>query len=332
VREYPFELALCARLEANREVLLSRQIGGGVHRPGGRVLDVVFVTPGPGFGERAAITPERIPELAVESEVGPGTWRRPTEAIDAAPEYARSVADRAIEVGFFEETYRSGRRMVRQVTRYPDWVGTVTAIENKPDLGKPGALEVQLRTDVSLGVADRVVLATESHVTGAHLNRIPDPVGVWQFRPGEDAGRPDGEDDPAIEVLREPEPLDDGPGIELLERRSNRDEIRPITASEKARTKRRIAERAYGKGWRPGDLPSCASAREGTLSGGGAFPFCAWKGRIVDPGSECGPACPGHEAADPPPADPDDERARRTPWVADPEGRARTQSGLDRFG
>jgi hypothetical protein len=332
VREYAFEMALCAHLETGGDALVARQVGGGVHKPGGRVLDVVCVAPGPEFQERAAIAPGRIPELAVESEVGPGSWRRPTEAIDASPERARAVAEKAVEVGFFEETYRRGRRVVRQVARYPDWVGTVTAIENKPDLGEPGALELQLRTDVSLGVADEVVLATESHVTGAHLNRIPDAVGVWQFRPDEDAGRPERDDEPEIEVVREPTPLDDGPGIELLERHPDRERIRPVTAAQKARTKRRIAERVYGKGWRPAELPACASAREGSVSGGSGLPFCAWKNRVVDPGSECGPTCPGYETADPPAADPDAERARRTPWVRDPEGRARRQSGLDRFG
>jgi hypothetical protein len=333
VREYGFELALCARLEADREAVVARQIGGGVHRPGGRVLDVVLVSPGPEFEGRAAITPERIPRLAIESDVGPGRWRSPTDAIDAPPERSRAVAERAVEVGFFEERFEAGRQRVRQVARYPDWFGEIVAIENKPDLGEPGALERQLRTDVSLGVADRAVLATESHVTGAHLNRIPEAVGVWQFRPPEDAGDPESDrDSPAIDVIREAEPLDGGAGVELVERHPGRDEVRMVSPAQRRRARRRIAERVYGKGWRPAELPACASAREGALAGGGGIPYCAWKGRIVDPGSECGPACPGYEAADPPESDREGERERRTPWVSDPGGMSRRQSGLDRFG
>ncbi|PSQ60011.1 hypothetical protein BRD18_02005, partial [Halobacteriales archaeon SW_7_71_33] len=38
VREYAFEQALCARLE-RPDRIVARQVGGGVRRPGGRVLD-----------------------------------------------------------------------------------------------------------------------------------------------------------------------------------------------------------------------------------------------------------------------------------------------------
>jgi hypothetical protein len=334
VREYPFELALCARLEADREAVVARQLGGGVESPGGRVLDAVVVEPGPEFDERAAIAPGRIPLPAVESDVGPGRWRRPERAIDAAPERARRIAEWAADVGYFEREYRGGRLHVRAVARYPDWFGGIVAVENKPDLGDPGALDRQLRTDASLGLVDRVVLATASHVTGAHLNRLPEAVGVWRFRPDEGAGHPDdGDTVPGIEVVREATPLEtDAPGVELLERRPGRTEVATVTAAEKARARRRIAERAYGKGWRPPEFPPCARAREGRLAGGGAVPYCRFEGRTVDPGADCGPDCPGYDPDDPPEVDPDAERARRTPWVADPDGRRRRQSGLDRFG
>ncbi|PSQ16842.1 hypothetical protein BRD00_09715 [Halobacteriales archaeon QS_8_69_26] len=320
MREFAFEVSLCARLEADREAVVARQLGGGV-RANRRVLDTVLVEPGPEFGERAAITAGTIPPAAIESDAGPGRFRPVAEAIDAPPGRARRIAERAAEAGFFELDRRSGRLYVRQVARYPDWFEEVVGVENKPDLGEPGDLATQLRKDVSLGLVDRAVLATESHVTGAHRNRIPDPVGIWRF---------DGEQ---VEVVREPTPLDTGgPGVEIVERHPGRAVVRIPTGEEKARARRRLAERAYGKGWRPDEVPACAHARNAERNGATGITGCEWKGRVVDPGEECGPACPGYEPASPPEADPDADRERRTPWVADPEGRKRRQAGLDRFG
>jgi hypothetical protein len=319
VRECAFELSLCARLEATREAVVARQLGGGVVRPGGRVVDTVLVEPGPEFAERAAITDRSIPVAAVEADVGAGRARRPTAAIDRSPERARAVAERAVEVGFFEREVAGTDRLVRQVTRYPDWVGALVAVENKPDLGSPGAMAEQLRFDRSLALFDRVVLATESHVTGAHLNRLPDGVGVWRFRPDE-----------GIEVVREPASLPVGEaGVEVLERRPGATEVRVVDPAAKARARRRVAERAYGKGWRP-EFPACGRV-EPAAEAGATVPYCPWKGRVVDPGSDCGDDCPGQEPAEAPEVDADAERAARTPWVAGPEGRARTQAGLDRW-
>ncbi len=355
MREYAFEQVLCARLEHPGRVV-ARQVGGGVRRPGGRVLDTVVVEPGPEFDERAAITDAAIPVAAVEADVGVGRYRRVAPAFDCRPERAREIAARAVECGFFERE-RGGRDLdgderlrprarVRQVTRYPDWVGRITAVENKPDLDRPGALGRQLRLDVALGLVDQVVLATASHVTGAHLNRLPDPVGVWRYENGGDEAAPDaggrtagdGADDDlapdAVEVVREPTPLcADDAGVELLERRPGRTDVAVVGADEKARARRRIAERAYGKGFRPPAeaFPGCVHAGEGCVAGGGGLPYCAWKGRVVDPGRECGPSCAGFEAADPPDVAPQTERDRRTAWVHDPEGLQRRQSGLDGF-
>ncbi len=354
MREYAFESALCARLERTERVV-ARQVGGGVCRPGGRVLDTVVVDPGPAFDRRARITDGAIPTAAIESDVGVGRYRRAAPAFDCSSERAREVAARAVRRGFFEtergdepgpdERLRPTAR-VRQVARYPDWFSRVVAVENKPDLDRPGELRRQLRLDVALGVVDRVVLATASHVTGAHLNRIPDPVGVWRYEHSEGAAAPDrdasaaadvtdGLAPPAVEVVREPEPLPVGEsGVELLHERPGETEIAVVDPAEKARARRRIAERAYGKGFRPSadEFPSCEHAEEGAIDGARGLPYCAWKGRIVDPGRECGPSCAGHEEAAPPAVDPETERDRRTAWVRDPDGVAREQSGLDRFG
>jgi hypothetical protein len=331
VREYGFELRLCASLEraglpgrpdVAADGILSRQLGTSVHASGGRIVDVVYVEPGPAFEERVALGPATISDAAIEADVGVGRFTRATRAIDGPPERARAIAERAAEIGFFERERRDGNTVVRQVARYPDWFGRLVGIENKPDLGTPGDLAAQLRTDVSLGVLDAAILATESYVTRAHLNRLPDTVGVWRVHP----------DDPLdIEVVREPKPLDPGAaGVEPLDWHANRVDVAVVSPGDIARQRRRVAERAYGKGWRTFDLPACEkclpdSQRDTTL------PYCEYHDRIVNPTESCSPACPGHAQSSPPDVDLDAERERRTPWVAAPPPLARRQSGLDRF-
>jgi hypothetical protein len=191
------------------------------------------------------------------------------------------------------------------------------AVENKPDLGSQGELERQLRTDVSLALFDRVLLATESYVTRAHLNRIPDEVGVWRFHP----------ETLAREVVRDPQPLPVATtGVELVDSHPLRTEVDFVTSREKARVRRRIAERAYGKGWRPLP-PSCAHA---TVTPDGR-PYCEQFDCVVDPGSDCGEDCRAFAASAPPAVDRRTLRADRTPWVRDPAGVVRRQTGLDRF-
>ena len=342
MQEFAFELALCAWLEQERpDRLYARQLGGAVH--GRRVVDVVAVEPGPEFDARRALTAETIPPLAIESDVGPGSAVRPAAAFDCHPEHARAVADRAVEVGYFERERSDGHTAVRATTRYPDWVDSLVAVENKPDLDSPGDMRDQLRTDVSLGLFDEVVLCTESYVTRAHLNRLPDPVGVWRFDP-ETGDR---------EVVREPAGLPvEEPGIELLDRKAGRTDVRPVTADEKARLRRRVAERAYGKGWRTYELPGCArcdpasatcagtdasgddeaTPPDGARASTAGLPWCTYHGRAVHPAAECGPDCGGYESADPPAVDLAAVRTRRGPWDPDPDGFDRRQVGLDRFG
>jgi hypothetical protein len=317
VREAAFELALCAAVESP-ETVVSRQLGA--HVQGRRILDTVVLEPGPDFADRAAITSETIPPAAIAADVGPGEPVPVSEAFDGHPEYAREVVERAVEVGFFERERRNGRTCVRGTARYPtDWIGRLVGVENKPDLGRPGDLRRQLRTDVSLGLLDAVVLATASYVTGAHLNRIPDAVGVWRFDPltGE------------REVVREPTRLSpEEPGIELLEQEPGRADVRVASPAAKTRARRRLAERAYGKGWRPDALPACSHC-EGTPAG---LPDCDWKARPVAPAAECGAGCEGYDPADPPGGfDADARRDDRSAWVADPPGRRRRQVDLDSF-
>ena len=316
--EFGFELALCAHLEATTEWLIARQLGGAVANPGGRVVDICAVRPGEGFETRRRLTERSIPALAIESDVGAGEavyWR---EAFDCHPDHARSVVDRAVDCGFFVAERRGGRQYVRQTTRYPDWIDSLVAIENKPDLGRPGDLDNQLRLDVSLALFDEVILATESYVTRAHRNRIPEAVGVWRFDPETGERR----------VLREPTRLAVADaGIEPLVSKPLATDIAVVSAAEKARKRRRIAERAYGKGWRSYDLPGCEQC---VLTDDGR-PHCRHFDRVINPAVDCGSDCPGFAATDPPTDDLRSIRAKRSPWVRDPEGISRTQSGLGRF-
>lgn len=316
VREFAFELALCAALE-DPETILARQLGA--HVEGRRVIDVVAIEPGPGFAERAAITSAAIPPAAIEAPVGPGRARPVQAVFDGHPDHVAEIVERAVDVGFFERDRSGGQPVVRQTAPYPeDWVGRIVGIENKPDLGRPGDLERQLRTDVSLGLFDAVVLATASYVTGAHLNRIPEAVGVWRFDP-ETGERT---------VRREPAPLAPAEhGLEVLERGAARTDVSIATAREKAAARRRLAERAYGKGWRTYRIPACGRC-DVTDDG---RPHCTWMGRVVDAASECGPDCPGHRGAPPPVVDRESLRDERSAWEARPVGRQRRQAGLDEF-
>ena len=325
--EFAFELELCRTLESRRDDVIARQLGGSVANPGGRILDVVCIEPGPGFRARTAITPHAIPAAALEADVGTGQARYWKDCFDCHPDRARRAVDRALEIGFFEVERRNGREYVRQVARYPDWVDRIVAIENKPDLGRPGDLEAQLRLHASLGLVDVAILATESYVTRAHLNRLPPEIGVWRVHRTNDSTS---EAATEIEVVREPTQLEpERPGIEPRSSHPGRTDVAVVDVEAKRRARRRLAERAYGKGWRTYGFPACANCAPG--GDGATLPRCRWAGRVVDAGTECGIDCPGHEPADSPAVDLEAERDRETPWVADPAGRKRRQSGLDRF-
>ena len=329
--EFAFELQLCAHLERSYP-LVSRQLGAGVHDPGGRVIDVLCVTPGPAFEARTRLTPHAIPAAVVEADVGVGEWTRVGSAFDGPPERARRLAEAGADAGFLECERRGGQTVVRQAARYPDdWFGRLIGVENKPDLGTPGALETQLRTDVSLGVLDEVWLATASYVTRAHLNRIPGEVGVWRVHLDETDDEPGAGVD-RVEVVREATPLDsDGAGIELLAEHPGRTDVAVASGAQIARQRRRMAERAYGKGWRTYAMPACANAAAGASSGTTGLPYCAYKDRLVDAAGECGADCGGYEQSPAPAVELEAERARRSAWNREPERVARTQSGLDRF-
>lgn len=324
MREFDFELRLCGSLEEREDGVVARQLGTSVEGRGNRIVDVVLVRPGDAFEERTALTPAEIPIAAVESDAGVGEWTPVTAAVAGSPQYARRVAERAADAGYFELERRGGKPVVRRAARYPsEWVGGLVGIENKPDLGRPGDLDFQLRHDVALGLLDEVWLTTDSYVTGAHLNRIPDEVGVARVDFG--SATP-------IEVVREATPLDvDGPGVELLDEQPIQTDIAVVDGAAKERARTRLAERAYGKGWRTYGFPDCGEVETTTVGSASTLPYCAWKDRLVDAASECGPECPGYDPSTSQHPDLEAERARETPWNPEPAGRARTQSRLGRW-
>jgi len=326
VSEWAIEQRLCAVLEAEGD-LVARQLGTGATAPANRIADVVQVDPGSTFEARTRLTDAAIPDLVIAADVGVGRakyWKNAVRGLDVHPDRAQEAIDRAIELGFLEAERRNGRTYVRQVARYPtDWFSELTAIELKPDLDRPGDLTTQLRTDVALGLVDRVVLVTTSHVTPAHRHRFPAPVGIWRLAP----------DDPSLDVLRPADRLSiDEPGIELLERHPGRDEIAVVEPTIKAQARRRLAERAYAKGWRPEAPVSCEHAALRSVAGVGGLSACTHFEQLVVPSRDCGTDCSAFEPADPPTGDPRAARDRHSPWVADPPGQARTQGRLDRYG
>nr|WP_305794476.1 DUF5787 family protein [Halomarina rubra] len=307
-------MRLCARLESEGH-LVSRQLGTGTRSR--RIVDTVLVEPGPAFDDRTAITDATIPAAAIEADVGTGTARYWRDALgDYHPEYAREVVEEAVEAGFFERERRGAREYVRQATRYPEeWFSRLVGVENKPDLSRPGDLETQLRKDVSLGLLDEVVLATASYVTGAHRNRIPEAVGIWRVDP----------DDGSYEVVREATPLTpDEPGVEVVEEGRTETRVEVVEAAEKARLRRRVAERAYGKGWRVPVL-DCPHVEVREFGGVGPVPYCTSEERVVGPGHRCTCADGVRDV------DLDEFRAATSPWRRSPPGVVRRQSGLDRF-
>ena len=312
MREFDFELAVCAGLEREGR-LVARQLAGGIH--GSRVMDTVIVEPGAEFDDRRRLTSETIPPRLLEADIGPGTAKRPQNTVGGSG-YARGAIEAGIDCGYLTRERRGGQEYIRATTRYPDrWFEGLVGIENKPDLDRPGELELQLRKDVSLALFDEVWLATASHVTGAHLNRIPAEVGVWRV-------------DPATgdrTTVREATRLDpNSGGIEILETHPGHTEVRPVSSEEKRQYRRRIAERAYGKGWRV-PFPDCPHVEERAIAGVDGLAYCTKQERFVRPADGCDSGGRGPEV------DIDVRRAEHSPWVRDPAGARDRQVGLDRY-
>ncbi|MFB6186912.1 MAG: DUF5787 family protein, partial [Halobacteriaceae archaeon] len=250
MQEFGFELNLCEYLENRRQGIISRQLGASVHGGGAkRVMDIVHISPGPAFEKRISLGSTTIPPEAIKAPVSTGKWQPVSEAFDKHPEHTNRIVKQAVEAGFFEFTRKDKQPVIRQVTGYPDWYDTLTGIENKPSLNDPGDLSLQLDKDLALQLFDEIIVATTSYVTKAHLHRLPDEIGIWRFDP----------ETSNLTVIREPTQLNvQEPGYDITETTPTRMDIKPVSQPKKHHKRRRIAELAFGKGWRIADLPACA--------------------------------------------------------------------------
>lgn len=287
--EFGFELRVCRWAERawppdgngattpgdRTAVVVARQLGTRRRR-----WDTVVVESTRADLEARAVFGERALDAdlldVVRNAPGEWAWYR-----DALPEpgypwrYVRAAVHRAGDRGVVETRKRGGRVELRRKWRYPDWVGRVVAIENKPDLTASAArrLGTQVERDVDRGLADEVwvaTLATDDDVEPVLLERLPVETGLLAVDP---AGG-------TVDVVWHPRSLDAA-------------EPAPKTADRRLE----IAERAYGRGWRSyvdTMRPDCRHFRLQDLD----FPYCTAKESEPRP-AECAESCPHFEPEPP---------------------------------
>ncbi|MBP1986782.1 DUF5787 family protein [Halolamina salifodinae] len=205
--------------------------------------------------------------------------------------YVREAIHRGAARGLVDKRKNGNRIEIRRKRPYPDWVRRIVAIENKPDLdaSAAAALSDQLEHDVETALADEVWLATGrtgESIEPALLRQFPVEAGVLTFDfEGEDGL---GVDADAATVDWLPSTLDPAAGGERFD------------SDEKARRRRLIAERAYGKGWRSfteTTRPDCRWFDVERVSRG-LVPVCGAKGRCQNE-AECGSRCGSFEPEPP---------------------------------
>jgi len=299
--EFGFELRVCAWAErhwepqrSDSELLVGRQVGAH-----GRRWDTVLVEAAPEVRERAALG-----DGELDAELLPIVRNAPAEWAwyrDALPEpdypwrYVREAIHRADDRGVIE-TRRNGNRIeIRRRIEYPDWVRRIIAIENKPDLraSAADALADQLERDVALSLADEVWVATESTgdaVEPVLLEALPVEAGVLAFDGPHDA-----------RVAWHPATLSpDSPGTRIQERSDEQCAFEVVSAAEKRATRRRLAERVYGRGWRSYYETMRPDCRHFALrdAGAGYVPYCGAKDEQQS-AAMCSGGCPDFEPEPP---------------------------------
>ena len=297
--EFPFELLVCRWAELawrpdgdDVPVVVSRQLGTRKRR-----WDTIVVECDPAglaarreFGDRT-IDGDLLPVV----RHAPEDWAYYRDALPE-PEYpwryVREAIHRAAARGLVEKRKNGTRIEIRRKRPYPDWVRRIVAVENKPDLdaSAAAALSDQLEHDVATALADEVWLATGrtgEPVEPALLRQFPVEAGVLTFDfTDERRGTGVAADAATIDWL--PSALDpDGASGEF-------------SAEEKARRRRLIAERAYGKGWRSFTetmRPDCRWFDVASVDRG-VVPTCSAKGRCQTE-AECGSRCGSFEPEPP---------------------------------
>ncbi|MFB6218009.1 MAG: DUF5787 family protein [Halobacteriaceae archaeon] len=302
--EFGFELRVCAWAERNwppdgrsPAVVVGRQVGTRRRR-----WDTVVVeTTAEKLQRRANFGADALDSdlLHVVRNAPPDwAWYR-----DALPDpgypwrYVRAAVHRAADREVVE-TRRAGNRIeLRRRWAYPDWADRVVAIENKPDLDRSAAADLadQLRRDVALALADEVWVATRAtgrRVEPVLLEDLPVEAGVLTL-----GG--------TATVEWHPRTLE-GPGTRILDRPVGGDHDRSAARfeyadpRELAATRREIAERVYGRGWRSyveSMRPDCRHF-EVRRAGHGYVPSCAALER-EQTAAECAGSCPEFEPEPP---------------------------------
>ncbi|NHX36247.1 MULTISPECIES: DUF5787 family protein [Halolamina] len=272
-------------------VIVSRQLGTQRRR-----WDTIVIECDPaGFAARRSFG-----DRAIDGDLLPIVRHAPAEWAyyrDALPDpgypwrYVREAIHRAASRGLVDERKSGNRIEIRRKRPYPDWVERIVAVENKPDLdaSAAAALSDQLEHDVETALADEVWLATGrtgDRVEPALLRQFPVEAGVLTFDFGTADGVGVGADAATVDWL--PSELEVGAPSDQFD------------AEEKARRRRLIAERAYGKGWRSITetmRPDCRKF-EVARAGRGVVPVCGAKGRCQTE-SECGSRCDSFEPEPP---------------------------------
>uniref|UniRef100_UPI00037A16AF DUF5787 family protein n=1 Tax=Halarchaeum acidiphilum TaxID=489138 RepID=UPI00037A16AF len=265
--EFGFELRVCAWAErywepadADSHALVARQLGTQRRR-----WDTIVVEADPdALRARAAFGADELdPDLLDVVRHAPASW---TFYRDALPDpgypwrYVREAIHRASARGVLEERKRGNRIEIRRIAPYPDWVRRIVAIENKPDLDAAAARDLadQLERDVALGLADEVWVATRADATRALVTEMPSAAGVLSFdapassEASDEAEAARATRDPSMDadVAWHPRALDpDATGVRVTEH-GDPTAFEYVAPAEKRGTRRRIAERAYGRGWR----------------------------------------------------------------------------------
>ncbi|QLC33863.1 hypothetical protein EFA46_006500 [Halarchaeum sp. CBA1220] len=288
--EFGFELRVCAwaerhwtPAEPDSRVLVARQLGTQRRR-----WDTVIVEADPeGVRTRAALGERELdPELLSLARHAPGEWTYYRDALpdpDYGWRYVREAVHRASARGVLEERKRSNRIEIRRVAPYPDWVRRIVAVENKPDLDASAArdLAAQLERDVALGLADEVWVATRADETRALVTEMPTAAGVLTFGGETEAT-----------VAWHPRSLDpDATGVRVTAH-GDPTEFEYVPPEEKRETRRRVAERAYGRGWRSyveTMRPDCR-AFDLRRAAEGYVPYCHAKER-EQTAAECAGSC-----------------------------------------